>query len=271
MTEKNKLNLWPLPEQKDDYSHLQEEEILWGRVLAVGVAILGTIAIAVYMVFNMFTAHEKFMQSTQPQQMPAQVQSHVEARSEEIAAAQPSAETELSNENVTTQLDDAEQSQANLSEEAPVNQIRPLVNKIDITPNPALKDALLDVVPSAPDLSEVISPVSTLHESLSFAALTHELDKGRPTETLGYNIAMTDEGIIRVMLYTEMQNLSGKVLYHDWYMNERLMARVRIPVRASNQNSHSSKFINAQMTGDWTVKVVDDTDELYAEAHFNVK
>ena len=96
------------------------------------------------------------------------------------------------------------------------------------------------------------------------------MDGGEPGEPVGYRIQMNDEGIIKLILFTEMDGLRGKTLHHEWYRGDARVARVRIPVNVDQQRSHSSKFINRQMLGVWRVKVVDEQGELYAEANFEV-
>ena len=87
---------------------------------------------------------------------------------------------------------------------------------------------------------------------------------------LPYTVELPPEGIIKVMLFTEMKGLRGTTLYHEWYRNEVRQARVKIPVNVRQQRSHSSKYINTQMTGEWLVRVVDDKSKVYVEAGFSV-
>ena len=67
-----------------------------------------------------------------------------------------------------------------------------------------------------------------------------------------------------------MENLRGQNLFHYWYLNGEKHARVRVPVNHNQQRSSSSKFINKQMLGKWTVQVLDDQGKAYVEASFDV-
>ncbi len=140
--------------------------------------------------------------------------------------------------------------------------------EINTLPATAAGDASLAELPEESAVAK--APVRRLREGISRALLTLDLKDREPGEALGAQVAMNDEGIIKVILFTEMEGLRGKVLHHEWFRNEQRMARVRIPVNTETQRSHSSKFINRQMLGDWMVKVVDDKGDVYATAAFEV-
>lgn len=103
------------------------------------------------------------------------------------------------------------------------------------------------------------------------AQLTHLLDnEKKPTDVLGSNIRMSDEGLIRVYLYTEIEGLAGKTLYHSWSLNGERMARVRIPVVSNSYRASSSKFIDRMMLGEWQVVIADEGGNRYVEVAFTV-
>ena len=252
-----KIKVGPLPEQSQDYGHFEEEQILWGRVIAFVLVVVVAIGAAVNLLMS--GSDEEVAIPTVP--MMPQVKSMTEHRE----PARANAETPTTAK-AQALLSDATQ------EAVPTE---PAVQE-PTNPEP-LKVALLDEkvpgaeIPKVQPLAKVISPISTYHEGMAVAALTRELKDGIPVNSLGYDIPMNDEGIIKVILYTQMQGLKGTVLFHDWYRADKRMARVKIPVNVATQRSFSSKFINQQMLGDWTVKIVDGKGELYAEANFSVQ
>ena len=254
---KTKIKVGPLPEQSQDYGHYEEEQILWGRVIAFVLVV----AVAIGAVANllMSEADEEIAIPTVP--MMPQVKSMTEHRE----PARVNAET------LTAAKDKASVSGAAQDEVSSAPALEESINTE--SSNVALLDekVLGDEIPKAQPIAKVISPISTYHEGMAVAALTQELKDGLPVNSLGYDIPMNDEGIIKVILYTQMQGLKGTVLFHDWYRADKRMARVKIPVNVATQRSFSSKFINQQMLGDWTVKIVDGKGELYAEANFSVQ
>lgn len=240
MSESRKLNLGPLPEPVEDIQKFEETEILWGRVIAF--AAVTVLLVSAILAWVMGDATDEAMISTSP--MPALVLSDSEQR-------EPPLE-------VVPEVKDGEAVTV-----APQDGIEPA----------DAKNGEVESVVQAPEASaaSVISPVTTLHEGMRRAELTLSLKDGQPVAPLEYDVPMSAEGIIKVILFTEMKDLKGTTLFHDWYREEKRMARVKIPVNVSEQSSYSSKFINRQMTGEWTVKVADQRGELYAQANFRVE
>lgn len=249
MSKKQKIMTGPLPKQDIDTAQFEETEILWGRVIIAALVVLALAWATISFLFS--GAEDKPAVDLSP---GPKVMSMTESRAAPVASEKRSeAEQRAKNDGLELQPE-PESMPEQVSEE----------------PAPPANETL-GALPEKPALSNVISPVTILHEGIETAELAHWLKDGKPDDTLGYEVAMSDEGIIKVILYTEMNNLRGTKLFHDWYRGDKRMARVKIPVNAAQQNSHSSKFINKQMTGEWTVKVVDEEGELFAQANFVVK
>lgn len=243
MSEHRKLNVGPLPEQSDDYSQYEETDILWGRII-----IFGLLALAIIVVLS------RWLMSDDQEQI---------VRSPAIETAE--ATTRPADSVVT-----AEPSTVETAASDSGNSVSGNAAKLEID-TPTLATPVAEVTkPAKAETAPLISPVTSLHEGIIRAELSSSLKDGLPVAPLAYHVPMSEEGIIKVILYTHMKGLKGRTLYHDWYRNEQRQARVKIPVRVASQHSHSSKYINRQMQGEWTVKVTDKANELYAEAHFVV-
>lgn len=252
MTSK-KLRLGPLPEQANDYSQYEETVIRWDRI-----GVMGGVALLVIGALGSWVWQGR---------VPQGQQGFVVASTEEQAQSDTSLPVvvEATAESATPEIKVPE-----VADVADVAALPPTSAGIPVT---EAAPVLADVATSAPvevAKEEILSPVSTLHHGLSRAELTMNMDGGEPGEPVGYRIQMNDEGIIKLILFTEMDGLRGKTLHHEWYRGDARVARVRIPVNVDQQRSHSSKFINRQMLGVWRVKVVDEQGELYAEANFEV-
>jgi len=124
---------------------------------------------------------------------------------------------------------------------------------------------------TATAVDELASPISFRHPGLVVAELSSALGRnGQPTDRLSARVLMHNESLIKVVFYTQMQDLKGETLYHEWYRGEKRYARVRIPVQSAQQSSYSSKYIDQYMTGDWQVKILNEQGELFADARFAV-
>jgi hypothetical protein len=250
-----KIKVGPLPKQAENYGHFEEEKILWGRVLAFALIVVVALGFGV----KILTSSPEVEMTVPVLPAMPQVKSVTEYREPARATA------ESSNAALEPRQEVAEMPTQELLYEGASADSASTVADLSV------ERVSGEEIPVAQPLAQVISPISTYHEGMAVAALTYELKDGRPVDSLGYNIPMNDEGIIKVILFTQMNDLKGTVLFHDWYLADKRMARVKIPVNVKDQNSYSSKFINTQMLGHWTVKIVDGKGDLYAEANFSVQ
>ena len=276
MTQKKKINLSPLPQQTDDYSRYEETVTRWDRIVAVAVVFVVVIAVFAYLMLSDSDSADS-VQS--PRSMPMEAQ-------EQIAEQQTSA---LNNE-TTVPSDKSKQLVASVEEIEPAisdekntvltSEVISKTNEVDaglpeqhastVTSSEVSQQTLQNAKPKELIVKHEEAVVGVVNKSITKAVLTLDLDENKPQEPIPYDLALPEEGIVKVILYTEMQGLKGKTLFHDWYRNGVRQARVKIPVLRNTQSSYSSKFINAQMLGEWQVKVLDSKAASYIEADFRV-
>lgn len=115
------------------------------------------------------------------------------------------------------------------------------------------------------------APVIVHSDQITNAQLTSWVERSEPRDELGSVVYLEEDQLLRIFLFTEMADLSGRILYHDWYLGEKNMARVRIPVTTDSVAASSSKFIDRYMLGNWKVLVTDDTGKLMISASFEVR
>lgn len=269
MSEPRKYNIGPLPDQDADVSRFEESEILWGRV--VGVAFLGVLCLVFVLswVLGAFETQDTGASQTSSISLKPQVLSDQQVSDKDVPdkqmpdqeSTENSAQALDASVTETSEMATSVVTASTVSGSVATNQ--PEVAESKVAESVAEQDKVLD--------SPLISTVTTLHEGVQETELVIGLADGSHSQPLGYTVPMSDEGIIKVILKTRMINLKGTVLYHDWYRQDQRMARVKIPVNINDQASYSSKFVNQQMLGEWTVKVRDSADELYAQANFKVE
>ncbi len=272
MTQKKKINLSPLPQQTDDYSRYEETVTRWDRIVAVAVVFVVVIAVFAYLMLSDSDSTDS-VQS--PRSMPMEAQ-------EQIAEQQ----TNIVNKVATVPSDESKQLVASVEEIEPAisdekntvltSEVISKTNEVDagLPEQHASTVTSSEVSQNAKPKETIVKPqeavVGVVNKSITKAVLTLDLDENKPQEPIPYDLALPEEGIVKVILYTEMQGLKGKTLFHDWYRNGVRQARVKIPVLRNTQSSYSSKFINAQMLGEWQVKVLDSKAASYIEADFRV-
>ena len=76
----------------------------------------------------------------------------------------------------------------------------------------------------------------------------------------------TDVG--QVYFFTELGDMNGQRVTHRWQRNGDVMAEVSFDVRASRWRVWSNKTLTPQLTGTWTVTVLDGSGSVVHEATF---
>jgi len=147
-------------------------------------------------------------------------------------------------------------------------------------PEPELEPEAVASVETVTITPEVVAPVLVeetdsadvhiLSDHFTHAQLTSDVQHGEPIDHAGARIPMNEKGLIRVYLYTEMEGLQGRTLYHDWYLGDQRMARVTMRPQAATVAASSSKFIDRHMLGNWRVEVHSSDGEPMVRTAFEV-
>lgn len=257
-----------LPEQTEDYSQYEESELNWGRISAAGILALIVLAVLIYVLLgnndNDVTSPSKTVVlptinhneiEKAPTPTPTKTVEKVTQESKKMLPV----DLKKTNEAVSPQVS------------IPVKQAPSNTAKTDLPiAKTEQKIAASQQSHAQTHPTKIVTPVKILDPRIKKAQLSSKLIKGLPVDSLLSKVQMSQEGIIRVHLYTEMENLRGQDLYHHWYRNGEKQARVRIPVNHNHQRSSSSKFINKQMLGQWAVQVLDEQGKAYIEVNFEV-
>ena len=250
-TAKRKINVGLLPEQTEDYSQYEESELNWARII-MAAAIVLIMLFSIYAILKNDDETESEINTVENTPTESAVTMPAEDQPPTVALNKPEAIATHST---------ATSKQTNIAPKKtktthPVPTVKPL--------------ASASVKKAKPHTKQTKTPIKILDSRIKKAQLSSNLIKGLPVDTLSSQVSMSDEGIIRVHLYTEMENLRGQNLYHHWYRNGHKQAKVRVPINHNHQRSSSSKFINKHMLGQWTVQVLDDQGKAYIEVNFEV-
>ncbi len=126
-------------------------------------------------------------------------------------------------------------------------------------------------IESSISTSEQGKPViKVLTPNFTRVTLARDVRDYEPVNEVLDTVEMGDEHLIKVVVFTEMSNFEGKEVFHNWYLDNKPMARVRIRPHRSPMRASSSKYIDQSMTGDWDVKITNKSNILLAEVTFKV-
>lgn len=71
-----------------------------------------------------------------------------------------------------------------------------------------------------------------------------------------------------ILFFTDLRGLQGQTVTHVWERNGQLMAKVPFAVGAPRWRVYSSKNLEPSWTGEWTVKVVDESGQVIHAEYF---
>lgn len=287
------VNISPLPAQTDDYSHYEESTIRWDRVGLAGAIIIAVI----YGLYQLIVQDDpettetvaETSLPTSSKEITLNASSSEKAIDEAVKLEHNSSEmTEQKAPDETLSVSSAEGVEPKTTEDnkATIQEKNEINSAPSETPHFASNDtestlpssssgsAPTTEAPPAQELKTTVSSnapaIQSYHAGMTQVQLTSMIKDKSPVDELGSSITMNQDGIIKVVLFTEMSQMRGTRTQHIWYRNDIKQATINVPVNTNLQRSSSSKFINAQMLGDWQVKVLDENKTLLAEARFHV-
>jgi len=121
--------------------------------------------------------------------------------------------------------------------------------------------AALTASPKAPLKSEV-----NTHKYIARAQLTRAIKGREPIDKLP-NVLYSDEKITRLYYFTELKDMRGRRVTHQWEYRGKVMARIQFRIGGNHWRTYSSKYLNRSMFGDWKVLVTDEQGQvLHTEA-----
>ncbi len=100
--------------------------------------------------------------------------------------------------------------------------------------------------------------------SISRAQITSAIADREPTDKLEKVATSID----RVFFFTEINNLAGHTIRHQWLHKNQLMAEVPFEVPSARWRGWSSKKLIPQLQGPWHVLVLDEQGNVLISVPF---
>ena len=245
------------------------------KVLQIGIA--GGVLLVVVLIigFAFYTPSDKTENNrvvknivapptSSPVEQPLKVETNEpETISDNVAVALETPGTDLSDDMETADADTPVISAA-ADEKMPSADDDTLV-KVDVEANETVGIAPQDEPPSEP--SEV------MNERLKRAQFTTGIKDREPIDNVDPTRVAWNEDDAPTQLYffTELTNMEGRTVYHQWKFNGEVQAEISFKVRSSwRWRVFSRKQIVPTMTGTWRVSVFDDEDNIIYIQEFKI-
>lgn len=110
------------------------------------------------------------------------------------------------------------------------------------------------------------TPVANARGKVARAIFTSEIIDREPANDLTEISNTTD----RIYFFTDLRNLTGQIITHQWEYNDKVMAKVKFKVGGGPRwRVYSSKNFLPEWTGVWTVIVTDENEQTLETSVFN--
>jgi len=100
--------------------------------------------------------------------------------------------------------------------------------------------------------------------------LTNSVTNKEPDGLISSPILVGKDGRRKLYFYTELKNMPGKIVYHNWIYNGKSMFKKQINVKGNRWRTFTYKYLDDTLLGDWKVKLTDNEDHVLHEIDFNV-
>lgn len=109
------------------------------------------------------------------------------------------------------------------------------------------------------------------HYQVVRALLTSGIHNHQPMDELVSPIMVTKRKATGIFYYTELKNMKGIRLYHQWLLEGKEKLKTPFLVKQIHWRVSTSKLFTPASEGDWTVRLIDQEGRVYHKLNFKVK
>ncbi len=124
--------------------------------------------------------------------------------------------------------------------------------------------------PEIADKKSIQNKASIYDNRISRAVLAFGLKEKEPVDSVTGDIVADKNKAVGVYYFTEINNMKGKVLFHEWYWNNQLIFRRKLNIIGRHWRAATSKLIPYSKRGHWKVRLVDTDNNVLSRVEFNV-
>ncbi len=112
--------------------------------------------------------------------------------------------------------------------------------------------------------------VEVFTDDVASVRMSGQISAREPVGRLPVEVSLGEPPFQTVYIFTTLNDRLGDRVVYRWSRNGVVQAEVFVKIRGQGWRSYSSKNINAQMTGDWTVELVDSEGGVLLSGAFKV-
>ncbi len=157
-------------------------------------------------------------------------------------------------------IDSLEQGRAEISEQAVLDEIG--VEKND--------EQEFKTIIDEESQKGLVAVQSIYSKQVVRSQLTNRVTNNEPADLISSPILVEKDNIRRLYYFTELKDMSGNTIYHNWIYKGESVFRKKFNINGSRWRVTTQKKLNNTLLGDWKVTLTDSEGYLLDEITFKV-
>ncbi len=112
--------------------------------------------------------------------------------------------------------------------------------------------------------------VNIADKRVSRAVIAYSLKQKEPEKVVTGWVKADKAKAVGIYFFTEINQMKGDVLFHKWYLNNKIVFSRRLNILGNHWRSSTSKLITYSQKGEWRVTLVNRNQQVLAEIRFYV-
>ena len=119
-------------------------------------------------------------------------------------------------------------------------------------------------------VSESVTKVGDTSKIVLRSMLTFNIKDSEPQAPVTSPLHVSKTKPVSVFYFSELNNLKGKTVYHEWLLEGELITRKKVNISGDNWRITSRQYLNDNIKNHWVVRVVDEKGHLITQIPFQV-
>jgi len=114
-------------------------------------------------------------------------------------------------------------------------------------------------------------PLEIKSANIKRAVLAQQTINKEPSGEIKLPFVLNKEEARSITYFTELVNMKGRSVYHEWIMNNKLIYKRNINILGNRWRVSTSKLFTYSSSGEWKVRVVNERGDILHELSFAVR